>query len=286
MEAPISGIAISKAGADRDGFVGSRDLLNDLDGGNGPTLHAVAVGYVMAQYDAMAQEAAIGPATLEQVVHHVRDWLAAHPELADRPAAGSIRAALRSLPQNDGADRAGQRRRPSRRNVAVRRGAAALLLCAASLAAGWGLESVFGEQTDHALRAVEVAEQAARISSLLLEERRYEKDLFINIGDRDRLEAYSRKWRRAHAGLAAALASARALELADEDREALREIDADLRAYVRGYEAVLAQIREGRIRTAQQANEAIARYKDAAHRIEAASNAIYERATQRKLRVT
>ena len=279
MKQPISGVAIEKATArDGEGYMDGNDLLSDLRGDNGTTMRSVAIGYVMAVHDAAAAGDLARPRlTLEDAVATVEGWLQANAPLRQQAAAELVRAALdqasvpAAAPATSGPQRLFSR---ARRRWAGLAGTTAL--CVAAALAGWTLSGIA-----HASRsAVELGRSAASIARLVLEERRYEKDMFINIEDRDRLDEYARKWTEARDALSGVLASAEQLDLSDRDRAALRAIASDFRDYVDGYERVLTMIRRGEIRTTQEANDEFARYKAAAHRIEASSAAIYERAAR------
>jgi methyl-accepting chemotaxis protein len=118
----------------------------------------------------------------------------------------------------------------------------------------------------------------------MLEERRFEKDSFINLQTQDTFTAYEGQWeghRRRFAGLMSKVSQ---MKMSDQDRSTFEQIDRDFQEYTRGYEAVVAQIRTGMVQTARQANDAIGPFKSAAHRIEADSNAVRERAELRLIK--
>lgn len=294
MKAPLTGIAISKPTARATtGYLNGHDLLNDLRGNNGPIMHSVAVGYVMAHYESMTfplgparrSDSHPAPATLEQVASAVESWLEAHATRRDEAAAPLVNAALEQLAPRVHRSGVARGLRVTL-SQGIRRIAAIAALCVVAGACGWSLDSQFGPQSGQSARDLQLSQRAERIEALILEERRYEKDLFINIDDRDRFESYARKWKDVRTGLYDELARAEKLNLSEQDRKALRDIEVDLRSYAWGYERVLLMIRNGEIRTPQAANDEFARFKGAAHRIEAACAAISERAQQRATPLT
>ena len=287
MKLPISSAAISKASAvEGHGYMDGNDLLNDLRGNNGATMRSVAVGYVMALHDAEDQPALIGHRsarfTLEQAVNRVEDWLDTNPSLRNKPASLLVREALGGVPAREptkhGPRTIGILRRGWRQVPAW---SLTIVLSLATALCGWALNQAVVRLSDRSAPGAELSRRAEGIARLVLEERRYEKDLFINIEDRERIDAYAQKWNEARTGLVTALAGAEELELSEQDRKALGDIAADFRFYARGYEEVLQMIRRGKIRTPQEANDEFARYKAAAHRIEASCAALYERAAGR-----
>src|SRR5208282_4018900 len=78
---------------------------------------------------------------------------------------------------------------------------------------------------------VQLAQRAAKIDLLVLTERRFEKDAFINLGDGDKLASYKQKWDTARASLSGEIDKANGLELTADDHKALVGIDTAFRAY-------------------------------------------------------
>ena len=116
---------------------------------------------------------------------------------------------------------------------------------------------------------------------MLLEQRRYEKDSIINMDNPTESAAYARLWDKAHAEMHVSIDSLGSADLATEDRQSLSAIRADFSTYERGYLNLLAQIRDGQVRTPQDANRVLASYKPAAHRLEANGILMSMRALQR-----
>ena len=144
-----------------------------------------------------------------------------------------------------------------------------------------GLSRLFSA-ADHAVtQDVPLAQQAAKIDILVLNERRFEKDSFINMADAGKLAAYLEKWRDTRVELLAELASTHRLELNDSDRLLLGKIEASYSAYAAGFEHTVALIHSQEIRTTQQANDEIAHFKDSVHGTENASEELNRRAIAR-----
>ena len=161
----------------------------------------------------------------------------------------------------------------------------ALLLACAAVGV-IGLNLLYGT-TRHVIDTdVQLAQHAAAIDILLLNERRFEKDTFINIADPKASGSYEGKWRDARATLLTQLSATMALELTAADREALAQISAGFDTYVSGYESVVARIHSGEIKTTQDANAAIGEYKPAVHAMEDAAEHLNDAAITRAGRVT
>jgi methyl-accepting chemotaxis protein len=114
----------------------------------------------------------------------------------------------------------------------------------------------------------------ARAAALGL--RRFEKDLFLNLGDAAREAEYEGSWRKELADLRAQLAQVSGLA-SEDDRAVVRGLERDLDAYVAGLEGVLAAIRQGSVTTPQQANAAVGPFKEAARRLYVAADGLAEK---------
>ena len=254
--------------------IDGRELLRRLRGEGGDDMRLFAIGYVAGSREtsqASLQGVRGSRASPQDEIRQVVDWLDRHPERLDGIAVALVRKAL-----EPGSASAPSRRRPTWKAAAM---AASICLL---VMAGW-LANDIGDMA--ARRAVEqdfvLSQRAMQITALLLEGRRYEKDTFLNIGNGELRSSYAQKWDESRASLSDALSRTLSLRLAPQDQQTLSQIAADFNAYAEGYERVVAMMRAGTIRSADEANEHIAAYKDAVHRIERNCAAINERATQR-----
>ncbi len=159
---------------------------------------------------------------------------------------------------------------------------ALLAVMAAIAGAGlWGQAALY-ELTRHALEEeVRIAGHAAEIRALVLLERRYEKDSFINLAQPDALAAYAQKWQATRDQLSTTLATLGQHTLAADDRKALDDMVRGLADYAKGFEAALAGIRDGQLKTAQDANTAMGAVKDAVRSLEKAADELNEHAVAR-----
>ncbi|MEI6207455.1 MAG: methyl-accepting chemotaxis protein [Desulfuromonadales bacterium] len=104
--------------------------------------------------------------------------------------------------------------------------------------------------------------------------RRYEKDLFMNIGDGAKMEEYKKKWDDAREHFnkrmdeSAKLLSDPANPDGIKDKETIGTIRKHMDAYAAGFTTVYDQIKAGTITTPQDANKAIGQYKEATHKSE------------------
>jgi hypothetical protein len=292
MEAAIfESIGASRPGVGVEkGYIDGNDLLKDLSGENGTGMRSVAVGYVMAIHDSMRSGARAvregierhANATLGQEAADVESWLRRNPDMRERVAADLVRTALSDTVEAE-TPRFGAREVRGRVGIwpGVRTASLVAMACFVASGLTWGLNSAYPHKNRDVEQALEQSLRASDITNLVLEERRYEKDTFLNIADRDQEGSYVRRWDDARIALDTAIARLDRLDLSESDRHALRDIENDFRAYVDGYKTVVERIRKGQIRTAQEANDEIAKYKDAIHRMEFNAATISIHANQR-----
>jgi len=255
--------------------VDGHQLLRRLRGDDGDDMRLFAIGYVAGSretWKAGMQPAADPQVSPQDEIRRVIDWLQGHPDRLDGIAVQLARTALaQAMPG------AAQPRPQARwKTAAMAAGICMLVLT------GWFANDIGDMMTRRAVeRDFELNQRAMQITALLLEERRYEKDTFLNIGNGELRSSYAKKWNESRASLNDTLSRTRSLPLAAQDRQTLSQIAQDFSAYAEGYARVVDMIHAGAIHSAAEANERIATYKDAVHRIERNCAAISERATQR-----
>jgi methyl-accepting chemotaxis protein len=138
-------------------------------------------------------------------------------------------------------------------------------VCAASY---WGLQTMdtMAREVLKVAYPLVANSQQARSSTLAL--RRFEKDSFLNIGNAEKEAEYMDKWTEQKQGLDESLAALDKLVQSDADRETVRSMRADAATYEEGFHKVLAGIREGTVKTPQDANAAVGDVKDEIRRLE------------------
>ena len=128
---------------------------------------------------------------------------------------------------------------------------------------------------------VELAQRAAAIEVLVLNERRFEKDTFINLADAEKLASYKQKWDDARTALSNELAAAGKLDLDAGDRKVIDQIIQGFRTYIDGFEKTFARIGAGQVKTTQEANNEFTAFKSAIHDMENASDTLNKVAISR-----
>ncbi|HET7434813.1 MAG TPA: methyl-accepting chemotaxis protein [Thermoanaerobaculia bacterium] len=156
-----------------------------------------------------------------------------------------------------------------------------LILVAVVAAAGfWGLSqmvSTVGAILDHDAKLMEYA---FTLEAKTLNLRRFEKDVFLNLADSEKVADYAGKWKTAYAEAVENLDALQKLGEGDDDTD-VESMRRDLGTYARGFETVLDDIKSGKVHTADEANQAISAYKDEIRRLDATSAAFAAKNVQR-----
>ena len=159
-------------------------------------------------------------------------------------------------------------------------GAVLLLLV---LVAGIGLWGVInGKNTTMTMLATEgqLLQHADDLSISILNMRRYEKDIFINLGAPEKVTDYFRKWSEEDVKGDEQIAALEKAAVDAADIEKVKAIKESLPVYRTGFNKVYGLITNGQIKTTSEANAAIAEFKEATHRMEETMTKLGEDAEQ------
>ena len=144
-----------------------------------------------------------------------------------------------------------------------------------------GLNLLFATANGVATNDVQLLRHASAIGQLVLTERRYEKDAFINLGDAEALASYRAKWDQGRLALIDELAQTQTLALTADDQKTVGQLRDGFHSYVGGFEQTIERIRSGQIKTTQQANSEFVAFKAAVHGMEVASDSLDKSALAR-----
>jgi methyl-accepting chemotaxis protein len=154
------------------------------------------------------------------------------------------------------------------KRLALAFGALLLLLMVVASVGYWGLDVT--ARLAHRILTVDAAlvehSQRARANTLGL--RRFEKDIFLNVGNADKEADYLAKWNDQRDRLSERLEVLAKLGTTDADHDAVLSMRQDLATYESGFRKVLEQIHGGGLKTPQEANGAIEPFKDEIRRLE------------------
>ena len=146
------------------------------------------------------------------------------------------------------------------------------LLFVLSIIGYWGVHAVSSATVRMLEGDANIAEHAARARANVVGMRRYEKDIFINIGNADKVAGYLKEWNEEREAVVARLNDlekyADKTDEAKDYKDQLKVLRTELDTYETGFKKVIAQVQAGAIKTTVEANAAISDYKDATHRLE------------------
>jgi methyl-accepting chemotaxis protein len=114
-----------------------------------------------------------------------------------------------------------------------------------------------------------IAQHAGRARANILGLRRFEKDIFINIDNPEKVEHYRKLWGEDKAKLDERVATLDKVAATQKDKDRVKSIKENLAVYASGLDKVYGRIRDGRLKTTAEANVAIADVKDETHKMEA-----------------
>lgn len=118
-------------------------------------------------------------------------------------------------------------------------------------------------------KLVEYAQRSRASINML---RRYEKDLYMNIGDVAKIEEYKEKWDNTFSQFRKDTDFMLNLLDVQKDRDTIASIAKFTLEYAEGFKKVYNKIKSEEIKTPQEANKAISAYKEATHQSEALTN--------------
>ena len=127
--------------------------------------------------------------------------------------------------------------------------------------------------------AANTAANDAHVAGLDL--RRFEKDLFINIGDKAKETEYLGKWNDSKEQLEQNLGQIEKFDSSEQSRDTVRLVRSDLSEYANGFNAIVTRIASGEIKSAAEANQALMPVKDNVRRIETSVQALDDESAKR-----
>ncbi|WP_061288215.1 methyl-accepting chemotaxis protein [Azotobacter vinelandii] len=169
-------------------------------------------------------------------------------------------------------------RRPIGARLGIAFGILVLLLVSATAIALSGLNGL-RDAAETLDRNAGLALNAAQVRLLALEERRFEKDLFINLRDAEKVQSYKERWDATLRELRETLRAGRAQA---PDAQRLYEASATaLEGYAEGLDAVYRRLRTGEFADTAAANAAMGRYKDEIYQLDESAAALDRQAAER-----
>jgi methyl-accepting chemotaxis protein len=160
-------------------------------------------------------------------------------------------------------------------------GALMLLLIVIATTAYLGMQSISAKTEAMLHGDAKIAEHAARARANTLALRRFEKDIFLNLGAKSKQEDYLKKWNEQKENLLGRLNDIEKAATLDQDKNLVNGIRKELAVYETGMKKTYDMIMADEIKTPQEGNAAIDKYKAAVHHVENAAKDFAEEANKR-----
>jgi methyl-accepting chemotaxis protein len=136
----------------------------------------------------------------------------------------------------------------------------------------WNLQSTAAIATRILESDAPLVEKAFRVRANTLELRRYEKDMFLNMGNAEKEAEYAAKWSDWHQRLAEQLADVERIATSEADHDTVRVMRQDAALYDEALQKVLGAVRAKTLTTPQDANNSFAAHKDTIRQLEETAN--------------
>jgi methyl-accepting chemotaxis protein len=156
-----------------------------------------------------------------------------------------------------------------------------IMLLGIGMSGYWGVNSISNLTINMLQGDSMVSEHASRARANVLGLRRYEKDLFINIGDKAKEEEYLKKWKEQGEHLNARIKDMEKAATLKQDIDAIQVIKTNEALYEAGALKVFNLVQSGAIKTTQDANKAINEYKEESHKMENVAKDLSDEANKR-----
>ncbi len=144
-----------------------------------------------------------------------------------------------------------------------------VILLLAVVATGYAGFAAYGDLLDGDVR---IAQHSERARANVVGMRRFEKDMYLNIGDRAKVAEYEAKWREQHDHLVARIGDIERVAVSADDRETATQMRSLLGSYDSGFARVEAEMRGGSLKSPEDCNAAIGTVKEDVHKLEATTN--------------
>ncbi|MDD2272764.1 MAG: methyl-accepting chemotaxis protein [Desulfuromonadaceae bacterium] len=142
------------------------------------------------------------------------------------------------------------------------------LLLAVAATGYWGMRMIDEEIVKDLDSDGVIAQHAGRARANVLGMRRFEKDVFINIGSAEKIENYYKKWDEEKTSVEERIKTMENVASAQKDKDQIKILKDNLVLYTAGFNKVYGMVRDGRVKTTTEANSAIGEFKDESHKME------------------
>ena len=140
----------------------------------------------------------------------------------------------------------------------------------------WGVDSMYSETAVMLNSSAEIAKHAALARENVLDMRRSEKDVFINIESPKKVDDSFRNWSEHNKHFFKGIEEMEKVVKLTQQKDMAQNLKDSVTSYGEGFKEVMRNIREGTIKSPQEANAAINGVKEDIHRAENISQKLFD----------
>ncbi|MBI5057933.1 MAG: MCP four helix bundle domain-containing protein [Nitrospirae bacterium] len=144
----------------------------------------------------------------------------------------------------------------------------------------WGVNSLEDKTITMLQGEAQIAENAAHANADILNLRRSEKDIFLNMGSPEKQAEYLNKWKGRYEELLEAINNLEKVAVHQDDKDAVKQMKENLAGYASGFSKVYGMVQTGKITTPQEGNKAITEVKAEIHKLEATAEELADTASK------
>jgi methyl-accepting chemotaxis protein len=156
-----------------------------------------------------------------------------------------------------------------------------LLLIISGGSGYWGIHSISGSAITLLQTEPDIAEHSARLRANANASRRYEKDVFLNIGSKENMAKYYEEWKKQQDSISDRFNHLEKVVSLQKDKDAVKEMKIMMASYDSGFNKVYNALQTGQIKTPQEANMAMDEFKGSVHKVEQAATTLAAEANKR-----
>lgn len=151
----------------------------------------------------------------------------------------------------------------------------------------WSVKKI----TDKTVKSIntnfKMSENASRARANTLGMRRFEKDMLLNFESSEKVKTYHEDWKKEHASLLARITDMEKTitDQSGKEKERINEMKNDLQTYDTGMSVQYELIKDGKIKSVKEGNDALGKVKDPVHRIEKAAKDMAAEASEKMVSV-
>ncbi|MBI5664670.1 MAG: MCP four helix bundle domain-containing protein [Nitrospirae bacterium] len=144
----------------------------------------------------------------------------------------------------------------------------------------WGVSTLHDKAMTILEGEAKIQEYAGRARANAQGMRKYEKDVFLNMGSSEKQAEYMTKWKDQYERFNERLVALEKIAVMDDDKQDVKNMKENVAAYASGFNKVYGMIQAGKINAGDEANVAMKDVKDEVHKVEAISKEMADRGSK------